>query len=247
MAHIITKSKALYRKYLRYKILSIVIFFISIIFLITFIVSLSKRNSVVLFASVTGGMIAIIIFTVTFRRSNSLSAGIAGENKAYRVLSELDDSYYVFRNLIVEYEDKKSEIDIVVIGPTGVFVVETKNIKGRISGDYSNKTWLQRKNHREKAGFSREFYNPIKQVSTHTYRLAKYFRNYGFYVDIRSIVYFSNSETRLYVTNRKENIPIFSEGQNGSDKLISYIKNSARIFNNTTVTRIALLLQEGQA
>jgi len=54
-------------------------------------------------------------------------AGLKGESWAYHVLKTLPDTYTVIQD--VKIPKMLSNIDYVVIGPTGIFSVEVKNVK----------------------------------------------------------------------------------------------------------------------
>jgi len=68
----------------------------------------------------------------TYRR------GIIGEQKVTRILSAaLSNEYSLFNN--VKLKETWGDIDHIVVGPTGIFVIETKNRKGKIS--YYGDNW----------------------------------------------------------------------------------------------------------
>ena len=55
--------------------------------------------------------------------------GAAGERRVIEALAALDDSYYVFWNVRVAGHPggQPTQLDLVVVGPTGIFLVEVKN------------------------------------------------------------------------------------------------------------------------
>lgn len=57
--------------------------------------------------------------------------GTAGEAFIASVLERLPDEYYLINDLSTPY----GNLDHVVIGPTGVFVIDTKNWRGTVSAD----------------------------------------------------------------------------------------------------------------
>lgn len=72
--------------------------------------------------------------------------------------------YRRFHNLIIPSKNGTTQIDHLVVSPYGLFIVETKNIKGWIFGSENNKEWtntLFKNKYR--------FQNPLKQ----TYRQKK--------------------------------------------------------------------------
>ena len=74
-----------------------------------------------------------------------LVSGINGERIAAKVLAALPDSYTVFQDVEVTYDGKVSEIDNIVVGKSGVFIVEVKNHNGNITGDCEDTYWIQHK------------------------------------------------------------------------------------------------------
>ena len=84
---------------------------------------------------------------------------------------------------------------MVVVTPTGVWIIEDKNITGSVFGNYDSPMWTQRKEGRQGGSYTKTFCNPNKQVGMHTYRLAHLLRDNGFSVYVKDMVYFANSET----------------------------------------------------
>ncbi len=59
--------------------------------------------------------------------------GLRGEESVQKILEGLPKSYIVVANVVLP--DKQSNIDFVVIGPSGIFAIEVKSHAGRISYD----------------------------------------------------------------------------------------------------------------
>jgi hypothetical protein len=72
--------------------------------------------------------------------------GLDGEYYVYKTLLELPDTYTIFRGLNL---NGKSDIDIVVTGPTGIFTIEVKSHRGLVGFDGEHLT-LNSKPFREK-------------------------------------------------------------------------------------------------
>ena len=65
--------------------------------------------------------------------------GLTGERKVTKALSAtLTDDYSLFDDVMLE-SMKGGNIDHIVVGPTGIFVIETKNFRGKIS--YYGDNW----------------------------------------------------------------------------------------------------------
>lgn len=77
-----------------------------------------------------GSIIALVIALVFLSRNSSWKKGIAGEKEVTMALQELDNSYYLLSDVVLY--PKHGNIDHIVLGQNGIFVIETKNYKGEI-------------------------------------------------------------------------------------------------------------------
>ena len=155
----------------------------------------------------------------------AIKAGIDGEQLARDAVIWLpSDDYNVITNAIITYQGKSSETDVIVVGPTGVFVIEAKNLSGRVVGDAHSQEWTQHKAFRGGGGETRRFYNPVKQVGTHVYRLSNYLKQYNVDVWVQGIVYIADPDTLVYV-ECDENTPVFA-ASDGPSVVEDYILKS---------------------
>ena len=248
MARLIKKSSALEKQY------SLIISKIKRIILCAFIfIALGICGSLLLSYNISlyfglalilvsvGGFITCIILT-SFKSTDAaiIKSGIDGENETAQLLkSKLPDGYRVFQNIDVFFDGKKSELDFIVVGNTGVFVVECKNRKGIIKGNYASEKWKQIKSSNKSEGYS--FYNPVKQVSTHIFRLKRSLQRKNINVHLNGIVYFPNIETVLKISHESnQNIPVI----NSQNLLIEHILNTQNCLNETVVNRICTELKK---
>jgi hypothetical protein len=102
--------------------------------------------------------------------------GRLGEYRLYDSLISLGDKNRVLANLYVPKNNNNeySEIDLVMIHPSGIFVFESKNYSGWIYGNDKQKEWTQT----FKTGRKERFYNPVFQNATHIRALSNYLRDY---------------------------------------------------------------------
>lgn len=71
--------------------------------------------------------------------------------------------YHLIKNVTLPTDDGTTQIDHIIVSVYGVFVVETKNLKGWIFGSGNQKTWTQKiYKHTNK------FQNPLHQNYKHT-------------------------------------------------------------------------------
>jgi restriction system protein len=93
------------------------------------------------------------------------------------------ETYRRIDNVIIWAPDGTTQIDHVIVSVHGLFVIETKNIKGWIFGDAKNDRWTQ-----VIYGKKQYFQNPIKQNYRHTKCLSEYLNlDHGLF---HSIVFF---------------------------------------------------------
>ena len=186
--------------------------------------------------------VAVVVFAFLgkyFRNQRKIvSAGIKGEKETAQLLSKrLPEDYRVFQNINVTFDGKTSEIDTVVVGKSGVFVVEAKNTGGNITADISAQKWHQRKI-RGRQIHEKEFYNPVKQVGTHVYRLANFLRENGIRVRVEAAVFIANPETEICFLSERGNIPVYFAKDNGENKLIQYIMDGKSQIDQKTLEKI---------
>ena len=235
MARIYKKTNALEKKRLLTGGLSLAGF---ALFFVGIAVALFARW----FVFVPVGFAGLLLGMVMNQKYNIYKAGISGEAATARLLQTLPEDYFGVQNLKVTWNGEESELDMVVVGPTGVFVVETKNQKGTVIGDTEEKNWILQKVGRKGGAYSKTFYNPVKQVGTHVYRLANFLRSNGTNVRVESAVYFSNPVTVVQLTGVPKNAEVFCASDNGVEKLTGYIRNREAKLSPVQLSRIKQLL-----
>ena len=107
-------------------------------------------------------------------------AGRRGEEIASNVIRKvLRDGGCLFTNVEISYEDKRTELDNVVVNKYGVFIIEVKNYNGRLVGSEDDYEW--QRYHTTDAGntYVKTVKNPIKQVKRQIYILARFLDYYG--------------------------------------------------------------------
>lgn len=78
------------------------------------------------------------------------------------------DKYHLIKNVTLPTEDGTTQIDHIIVSRYGVFVIETKNMKGWIFGNARQKQWTQ-KIYR----YSSKFQNPLHQNYKHVKTIQK--------------------------------------------------------------------------
>ena len=102
--------------------------------------------------------------------------GKVGERRVATILRQLPkEDYFVFKNLLIKFRNgRSSQIDHVIVSRFAIFVIETKNYKGWISGNENSEYWIQ-----NIYGYKYHFYNPVKQNAGHIRALKEVLNPFG--------------------------------------------------------------------
>lgn len=102
-------------------------------------------------------------------KSTIYDKGNYGEYLTFLQLEKLEGNNKVLCNLYIPKQDgSTTEIDLIMINKSGIYVFESKNYSGWIFGDEKNKNWTQT----FKGGKKNHFFNPIWQNKSHISALA---------------------------------------------------------------------------
>jgi len=141
-------------------------------------------------------------------------AGIIGEQKVTRILSAaLSDEYSMFNDVKLKGM-ASGNIDHIVVGPTGIFVIETKNYKGKIS--YYGDNW---------EGVGRR--SPSRQARINAMRIKKILASSTSLESkpfwIQGIVVLADRRAEITERRAPEHVKV-----TGIDGLADYIKSEPR-------------------
>jgi ribosomal protein L32 len=180
-----------------------------------------------------GHLMPMIVFgwpaSYFFRKYRTLQAGLKGERSAVEFLSRLPKGYHVFSNVKISFEKYQNELDLIIVGENGVFIVEVKNHNGQIVGDVTNDQWTQHKVGRKGTPYSKEIRNPIKQVRGQVMTLYKNFKSMNLNVWIQGVILFTNSDVGLQL-NGKSDVPVLIT-EDLNDYITSY-ESKVRLNNH---------------
>lgn len=110
-------------------------------------------------------LIPLIIIAAVFK--SSWFKGVAGEfivNLSAKLFLD-KEQYHLIKNVTLPTEDGSTQIDHIIVSKYGVFVVETKNMKGWIFGSSNQKTWTQ-KIYKHSSKFQNPLHQNYKHVKT---------------------------------------------------------------------------------
>ena len=147
-------------------------------------------------------------FSKVFSSKHDSRAERIGEYGERRVSSFMEDlpkkDYWVFNDLLIRNGNYTTQIDHIIISRYGVFVIETKNVHGKVYGNEKSEFWKQYlpdwgyKRH----GFTQEHQlrNPVWQNAGHIKSLRKLVFDND--IPIYGIVVFPY-ETELHVNSEQ--------------------------------------------
>ncbi len=117
-------------------------------------------------------------------------AGKIGEDevsKAVWTACQFDGRYYkILRNVYVPVRGGFSEIDVLLLHETGVYVIESKNVVGSIYGDENHPQWQRYKSKTEKDFIP----NPVMQNDRHIKALCEFLQLNKYQFRVFNIIVF---------------------------------------------------------
>ena len=157
---------------------------------------------------IIAGVIIVISVVISFISGDRNSQNeeqerrLAGERGEKVVTDEIkrvkrkDD--YLFTNVEITFKGKRTECDNIIINNFGVFIIETKNYSGSLSGNENDDEWVERKyddygNILEEKNVK----NPIKQVRRQIDILSKYLKHNGLRAWIDGYVIFIHDNSPM--------------------------------------------------
>lgn len=169
-----------------------------------------------------------------FQKYRIWGSGAKGEEKVAKCLKSLRGKYRVFHDVVLPRA--RGDIDHVVVGPNGVFVIETKNNNGTIScnGD----SWSQLKTGKKGGRYRGKIGSPSKQAKRNAASLGKLIgRRLHARLFVNALVVFANKKTVLNINN-----PTVSVLQ--PPELCDFIENyRSKPLSNNEQTKIVELIE----
>ncbi len=121
--------------------------------------------------------------------------GQEGEERTGQLIAQvLDGNWHIFRNISLPGRNK-GDLDHVLVGPPGVWVLEVKNYRGEFRN--SGENWEMRQGKRWKTAFA----SPSRQVFNNALRLANFLKADNLKVFVNAVVIWANPESPLTVEN----------------------------------------------
>lgn len=173
--------------------------------------------------------------------STMFNKGNYGEFSSYGKMAKLPGYHKALFNIYIPSgKEQTTEIDLVYLHETGIYVIESKNYSGWIFGDEKSQKWMQTFPNGQK--FS--FYNPIKQNMGHIKALKSLLPSIES-VQFTSVIVFSERSELKKVTCEEKDTYITK--RNHLSKLMAQqIQDSPNILEASYIDKIYNFLSQYQ-
>jgi hypothetical protein len=171
----------------------------------------------------TLGLIFIMLPYRTYK------SGLTGERNVVKNISDkLNSDYSMFNDVLLKDGKRSGNVDHIIIGPTGVFAMETKNNKGTVT--YDGYKWT---------GITG---NPSGQAVLNSLRIKDILKNCEVFKDkapyVNAVVLFTNSKINLKKSKDPEWCKVLQIRKLTDSSLSDYIMNEPIRFSDKEITSI---------
>jgi hypothetical protein len=143
-----------------------------------------------------------VLFLARSARKQIVAAGAEGEDHAMSILQRLPDTYALFNQLDIPNSRSSrgvNEADVVVCGPSAIFVIEVKHNNGTIICDEQAPRWKVLKVGRRGGVYEKDMRNPIAQTKTLVWLLSEHLKKSRSKPWIQGVVVFTNPDAELQI------------------------------------------------
>ncbi len=156
------------------------------------------------------------------KEEQQVSAGLRGEATVTRLLQEeLPNDTYILNDVNIRRGFRSAQIDHVVVSPKGIFLVETKNWRGKISGDERAPQWSRVRAAGDKPT---PLPNPAQQCRRHIDLFRQFLKaNHVWNDDVHSILVITPRHAEWNIRN--PTIPVLRPGD--AAHYIQYFEKAA--------------------
>ena len=135
--------------------------------------------------------------------NRNLEGGRRGEQKMAELLAErLADDHVILNDLELRIAHERAQIDHLVIGPSGIFVVESKYWAGTFTGDVNDAQWTQTKSN----GTVRHMKSPVQQCERQRRMFITLLASKIPEDRIHALAVFTHPAVKLQISNSKDRV-----------------------------------------
>lgn len=173
-----------------------------------------------------------------------VDAGKRGEFQIGQLINNLIGYKRILYNCYIPKPDGgTTEVDIILIHETGIYVIESKNYKGWIFGSENDTYWTQtlyKKNvYGAKSVRKNRFYNPVIQNKGHIKWLKQYLSMLD--LPVFSYIVFGSNTTFKNVMVNSPGLYVVAQ-QDALPAIIYNANNMGRVFSNEFIEQLYLRL-----
>lgn len=186
---------------------------------------------IVTFLSILLLIIGVGLIIYAYNKGKSWNKGIKGESVVAEYLNQLPKDYFIFND--VKFPGSYGNLDHIVVGPNGIYVIETKNYSGFFI--VRDREWFYKSGKTIKIARSQ----PGKQVMANAISLRKFLINNGINMDgvwVNSIVTLLDNNFKIEEKPRNYNVLFPST-------IPQFISNSSRKVDVNILKDAALLIE----
>ena len=172
------------------------------------------------FLGLVAGLVAIASVPF-FAFDPTREAGMEGEEAVLGELMTLPEEFHLFNQVLVPNPRSRTgytEVDYIVVGPTGVFVVEVKNNRGTIHGrGEQDASWPVEKVGRGGTPYWSRMRNPVRQAKGQAIVLGRWLREQGVSAWVQPVVVLAHPDV-MWRPARQYSVPVvelFTHGARG--------------------------------
>ncbi len=155
-----------------------------------------------------------------------------------RVAHDNARHHYLLQNVYIPTHAGYTEIDTVLLHESGIYVFETKNVSGEVSGDLEQEHWNLYLNERTQ----HTLYNPLKQNQGHIGALLRQLRTSYSRACVYSFVVFSDRCILKHVPASGNRFQVIHFGEL-KQALANVLKHSANVHNKKQLDEWTAALQ----
>jgi len=193
-----------------------------------------------LFKMIAGVIIVLVLLLLTLmmRRHYNFkihiyTPGLEGEKILQKTLRKsLSNKYIAFYGVPVK---NSGDIDCLLIGPTGIFLIEVKHHRGKIS--YTNEGWIQTKRGRKGSMYRGSLKQPGTQLLVNMHKLKEFLYANGIDIWIQPVLVYTNPDSVINIEKDPSPVRVCK-----IEQLKDIINSSKETLSSREIKRIYTLL-----
>ncbi len=148
-----------------------------------------------------GCAVMVVLLITAIKRAGPLKGGYAGEKNTLAELKKLPDNYIVISDLLIERMDKKVQTDFLVVSDSSVFIIESKNYSGIVSGNDKSNSFTQTQQLNNGKEHTKTVKNSNLQVIQQSEMIKAILSDSKISAYVIPVLYFSNPSAQIEVTS----------------------------------------------